>query len=123
MTAVRPRQPSAETSISAQIVGHRTVLAVEGEIDLQTTPALAAAIDEAIASGAAELWVDLTATRFMDSSGLHALVGAYRRTEELNRRLAVICPPGRPVRRLFEIAGASGVLPLYDDRAAAHRAA
>lgn len=123
MTAVRPPQHCFETSIAAHIVGHRTVLDVAGEVDLQTTPALTAAIDEALAAGAAELWIDLTATQFMDSSGLHVLVAAHRRTEELNRRLAVICPPGRPVRRLFEIAGAAAVLPLYDDRAAAHRAA
>jgi anti-anti-sigma factor len=123
VAAVHPPQPYCETSIGAHIVGHRTVLAVAGEIDLQTAPALAAAIDEALAAGAAELWVDLTATQFMDSSGLHALVTAHRRIQELNRRLAVICRPGQPVRRLFEIVGAADVLPLYDDRAAAHRAA
>ena len=107
MAAVRQPQPYYETSIRAHIVGHRTVLAVAGEIDLQTAPALAAAIDKALAAGAAELWVDLGATQFMDSSGLHALVSAHRRIQGLNRRLAVICPRRHPVRRLFEIGRAS----------------
>jgi anti-sigma B factor antagonist len=112
-----------ETSIGVHVVGHRTVLDVAGEIDLVTTPALTAAIDDALAAGAAELWIDLTLTRFMDSSGLHALVGAHHRTSELNRRLAVIAPPSRPVRRLCEIAGVADLLPLFDDRASAHRSA
>ena len=34
------------------------------------------------------------------------------------RRLAVVCPPG-PVRRLFEVAGVTDLLAIYESRAAA----
>ena len=110
------------TRIVADIVGRRTVLTVTGEIDLASAPLLADAIDEALGSGAAELWIDLGRLDFMDSSGLHTLHDARRRTAALNRRLAVICPAG-PVRRLFDIAGLGEHVPLYPDRAAAHRGA
>jgi anti-sigma B factor antagonist len=108
--------------VTHHAVGRRSVLAVEGEVDLASVPLLADAVDAALEGGAAELWIDLTDTLFMDSSGLHALLDTRRRAAELNRRLAIVCPDG-PVRRLFELAGVLDQLPVYDDRAAAHRAA
>jgi anti-sigma B factor antagonist len=103
-----------------RLVGHRTVLAVTGEVDLATAPELGSALDTALASGAQELWLDLSGTAFMDSSGLHLLLDAHRRMRGLRRRLVIVCPGGA-VRRLFEIAGVADALPLYEDRAAAHR--
>jgi anti-sigma B factor antagonist len=81
---------------------------------------VAATVEAALAGGAAELWIDLTQTQFMDSSGLHLLLETRARVRDLNRRLAIVCPPGC-VRRLFDIAGVTEHLPVYDDRAAAHR--
>jgi anti-sigma B factor antagonist len=121
LTAVEQPPPRGAASVACQVVGRRAVLDVAGEIDLATAPALGASIDEALSNGAAELWIDLTATEFMDSSGLHALIAAQHRAGELNRRFAVICPRG-PVRRLFKIAGMLDRLPLFDDRAGAHTA-
>jgi anti-sigma B factor antagonist len=112
----------ADLCVTSQVVGHRTVLGVDGEVDLDSVAALAAAIDYAEAAGASELWIDLSETDFMDSSGLHLLLDTRSRMAQLNRRLAVICPAGC-VRRLFDISGAAAALPLYEDRAAAHRAA
>ena len=119
---IRPPLPVPTLSVSRDLVGRRTVLHVAGEVDVATAPMLAEAIEAAVAAGAAELWVDLTATGFMDSSGLHALVGAHQRLRELNRRLAVICPDGC-VRRLFDMAGVSRLLRIHESRAAAHREA
>jgi anti-sigma B factor antagonist len=107
-------------AVTLHAVGRRTVVRVAGEVDLATAPALASAAHAALEAGALELWIDLTATSFMDSSGLHALLDADARASALNRRLAVICPAGH-VRRVFDIAGLSGHLRIYDDCAAAHR--
>jgi anti-sigma B factor antagonist len=108
------------TTVTAHVVGRRTVVRVSGEIDMATVPLLADAIEAALAAGALELWIDLTLARFMDSSGVHVLLTADERARKLNRRLAVICPRG-PVRRLFEVAGVSSQLPILEDRAAAQR--
>jgi hypothetical protein len=48
------------------------------------------------------------------------LLDAHRRMRGLRRRLVIVWPGGA-VRRLFEIAGVADALPLYEDRAAAHR--
>jgi anti-anti-sigma factor len=80
--------------------GRRLVLRVAGEIDLDSVAGIAGAVDAALASDAAELWIDLSRTDFMDSSGVHLLLDTRRRAADLGRRLAVICPDGS-VRRVF----------------------
>jgi anti-sigma B factor antagonist len=120
-TSPPPRPPAGGTvHVIRHDVGRRTVLSVAGEIDMATAPAMTRAIDAALATGALELWIDLTPTAFMDSSGVHVLLAAQRRLCALNRRFAVICPEGG-IRRLFEAADVSSQLPLYQDRAQAHR--
>jgi anti-sigma B factor antagonist len=120
-TSPPPDPPAGGTvHLTRQDVGRRTVLCVAGEIDIATAPGVTRAIDAALATGALELWIDLTPAAFMDSSGVHVLLAAQRRLCELNRRFAVICPEGC-IRRLFEAAGVSSQLPLYHDRAQAHR--
>jgi anti-sigma B factor antagonist len=103
-----------------QTIGHRSVIGVTGEVDVLAAPSLRRAIDEALSTGCLELWIDLTETEFMDSSGLHALVDTHARVRDLERRLTVICPPG-PVRRVIDVSGLADQLPLAVDRAAAHR--
>jgi anti-sigma B factor antagonist len=107
--------------VTRRVVGRRTVLTVAGELDLDSVPLVADAVDDALEAGALELWLDFSPTEFMDSSGLHLLIETHHRLESLSRRLAVICPPG-PVRRLVDLTGMTERLPIYHDRAAAHRA-
>jgi anti-anti-sigma factor len=79
-------------------------------------------MSDAWGDGAAGLWIDLSETEFMDSTGIHLMLDTVRRLSALNRRVAIICPAGR-IRRVLDISGAASVLPLYDDRASAHQAA
>jgi anti-anti-sigma factor len=95
---------------------------VSGEIDLDSAPRVADAIDDALGDAALEFWLDFSATQFMDSTGVHLLLETQERIRGQSRKLAVICPAG-PVRRVLELAGVAQQLPLFDDRAAAHRAA
>jgi anti-anti-sigma factor len=107
-------------NVSEIRVGHRSVLAVSGELDIATSDTLRAAVDEAIGSGAAEVWVDLTTVQVLDSTGLRVLLSAHQRLRELSKSLAVICPPG-PVRSVFE-GSELDQLAIFPDRAAAHAA-
>jgi anti-sigma B factor antagonist len=117
----QPGYSDGRARFDRHTVGRRTVIDVAGEVDLLTSPGLRTGIDKALEAGALELWIDLTATEFMDSSGLHAPVDAHARMSELQRRLTIICPPEGGIRRLFEVAGVSDRLPIADDRATAHR--
>ncbi|HEY6776590.1 MAG TPA: STAS domain-containing protein [Thermoleophilaceae bacterium] len=78
------------------------LLAVEGEIDIATSPRLIAALNEAVTDTTGAVLVDLSAVEFMDSTGLALLIRAERRIGRRGRGFAVVCPEG-PVRRIFEL--------------------
>jgi anti-sigma B factor antagonist len=104
--------------VAGHMVGARAVVRVSGELDIATVAQLCGAIDEAFQARPAELWIDLSALTFIDSSGLNTLL---QTCDRLRPGTAIICPPGN-VRRVFEIAGMVAILPLYDDVAAARSA-
>jgi anti-sigma B factor antagonist len=99
--------PSTFT-IERREAAHRTVVAVSGEVDIASAPALRSALESAL--GTQELLVDLCATSFMDSSGLHVLLEAHRLMEE---RLTIVCPPGN-VRRVLDLTGVTQSLRVCD---------
>ncbi len=117
----RTDQPT-RLSLTVKHVGRRAVIGAAGEIDTATGHLLDEAIDDAVRDGALEIWIDLGATRFMDSTGLNVLLAASRRVGGLRRRLAIVCPRGQ-VRRVFEIAGLDTALPVHATLASVQRQA
>jgi anti-sigma B factor antagonist len=95
-------------TVERRDVGHRTVLSVSGEIDIASSPALRSSIESAL--DGQELCVDLRATSFMDSSGLHVLLDMHRLAEG---RLTIVCPPGS-VRRVLDLTGVAKTLRVHD---------
>jgi anti-anti-sigma factor len=115
-TSGRPSSP--DLTVDVRWIGRRAVVRLGGEIDIGTREPLCAALDHAASAGALEIWVDLSDVRFMDSTGLNALLELRDRVA----RLAVICPEGS-ARRTFELTGLDDVFSLYPTRAQAHFAA
>lgn len=111
---------SALMRVRSRTSGTRTILAVSGEVDLASASVLRSAISAVFGAGAAELLIDLSETQFMDSAGLHLLVDTQHEASRLRRRLAIVCPRG-PVRRVVDITGLAGTLPLHEDVASAAR--
>jgi anti-anti-sigma factor len=101
-------------------VGYRTVVNVEGDVDIATVTTLDDVLDGHVAA-AWELWVDLSRVTFLDSHGLRALLRTHAALEEQDRRLTVICPTG-PVRRILAVSGADTILDVFPDRTSAQRA-
>lgn len=79
------------------------VVVVEGDLDLAATPALVDAIEAARARGGA-LVIDLSGTRFLDSSGVAVLVRAHG-AQTADRRPLVLRWPSAPVMRVLNLAG------------------
>jgi anti-sigma B factor antagonist len=100
--------PSPPFTVEHREAGHRTVVAVSGEVDIASSPALRSALDDAL--DADDLCVDLSETTFMDSSGLHVLLDVHRRMEA---RLTIVCPPGN-VRRVLDLTGVAQSLRVFD---------
>ena len=84
-----------------------------GDIDMATVGRLRARIDEAIASGASRLILDLRKTAFLDSAGLHLAVDTNSLARRNGTGFAIIA--GRTnVQRTFAVAGLSTQLPFVD---------
>ena len=67
-----------------------TILSVAGELDLQTSPQLTAAINDALEDGPPLLALDLASVPFMDSSSLGVVVASLKRVREKGGDLALL---------------------------------
>ncbi|WP_299529805.1 STAS domain-containing protein [uncultured Streptomyces sp.] len=100
------------------LTGPLAVLAVGGEIDLETAPALR---DEAlvlIREGHTQLVLDLGEVFFCDSSGLNALIGILRCAKAAGGSLTLAAVPDR-VTRMLAVTGVAAVIASYPDADAA----
>ena len=75
----------------------RLQIALEGELDLATAPARAAALRRGVESGA-EITVDLNACSFIDARGIRVLVRSARALDADRRKLRVVGLCGQPER-------------------------
>jgi len=107
-------------TVGEQCVGRRVVVSVDGELDISNAGELSAAIENA-GSRAFEIWLDLSATTFMDSSALHAMAQARDRLSRANVGIALICPDG-PILRLLKLTGFDRMFPIHVSRTAANHA-
>jgi anti-sigma B factor antagonist len=108
-------------SVAERRVGQRAVVSVAGEVDISTAEELRTAIETA-AGGASEVWVDLSETTFMDSSGVHAMIRARADMADANLRLTLICPDG-PVLRVLELTNLDRLFEIHANRSDANHAA
>ncbi len=91
------------------------VIAVAGEVDIFTAPELKRAIGAAIDDGARELVVDLTETRFLDSTALGVLIGAVKRLRPLEGRLVIVNVEASTAKT-FEITGLDQIFTIVASR-------
>lgn len=90
-----------------------TVIAVSGELDLASSPALEKRLDEVFGSDAELVILDLRELEFMDSTGLSVLIRAHQTAEAGERRLSVVKGPPQ-VQRLLTLTGVGERLAVVD---------
>lgn len=86
------------------------VVATPAEIDITNAQGLQSALLKAAANGHSTLVVDMTQTRFCDSSGLHTLIDAHKRAQAEGREV-LLAIPGTTVLRVFAITGMDKMIP------------
>jgi anti-sigma B factor antagonist len=95
------------------------VLIVRGEVDVTTTPRVRAQLIALLSEGEPQLVVDLEGVRFLDSSGLGALVAGLKLARSRSGELRIVCEHQRSVRKVLEVTGLERVLDRYDSVEAA----
>jgi anti-sigma B factor antagonist len=90
-----------------------TVLAISGELDLASSPALGEELDRAFQSDSELVIVDLRELEFMDSTGLSVIVKAHKAAEDASRRMCLVKGPPQ-VQRLLSLTGVAERLTVVD---------
>jgi anti-sigma B factor antagonist len=70
-------------------IGENTKLRIEGALDAVSSPELRTMIDTLVADRRANIEVDLSALRLIDSSGVGVLVSLYKRVRTQGGQVAV----------------------------------
>ena len=99
----------SETEESASIVS------VQGELDLATTPQLENALVAAENDPGTDVVLDLCEVEFIDSTAVRALVLSAERLNEQGNELQVACGPGA-VRHVFELTVLTAKVGMHENR-------
>jgi anti-sigma B factor antagonist len=99
-----------ELSVSSD--GGVPIVAVSGEVDVYSAPALRDGLADLLQQGKSVV-VDLSQVGFLDSTGLGALVAARTTASEHGAGLPLVCTHQR-ILKLFTITGLDGVFQIFD---------
>jgi anti-sigma B factor antagonist len=91
-------------------IGDCAVLAIAGEVDLDTAPHVRERLADLADKGIRHVIADLTGVEFLDSTGLGVLVGGLKRLRSNGGSLTLVIGSDRIVR-IFRITGLIAVLP------------
>jgi anti-anti-sigma factor len=106
-----------EISFPVEVLEGVPVVTAPEEVDIANAAGLTAALLEAALPEATELdrpliVVDMSRTRFCDSAGLNALVGAARQARASGGEIRLVVT-GQAVARIVELTGVDRVIPIY----------
>jgi anti-sigma B factor antagonist len=90
-------------------------VALDGEIDISSCPAIRRFLMAAISGGNVHLAVDMSGVTFIDAAGIGVLVAAANRARVAGGGLSLLAP-ARQVRRLLGIVLLDPLRPLASDR-------
>jgi anti-sigma B factor antagonist len=110
--AVVPGGRPVELRLTTRDENGWTVLDVDGEVDLSSAPTLRSHIEQLIEDGSRKLVISLEEVGFMDSSGLSALVSSYKRMQDAEGELSIVCRD-RAVLRVFTVTGLDRVFRIH----------
>jgi anti-anti-sigma factor len=95
-----------------EMIGGVPVVVAPEEIDIANAEALRLALLKEAANGHGRLVVDMTQTRFCDSSGLHTLAAAHNRAQAEGREVLLVIP-SPPVLRVFALTAMDRVIATF----------
>ena len=88
------------------------VARITGEIDLSNAGDVGETLGAAVPNTALGLVIDLTATSYLDSSGVHLLFDLGERLQRRQQQLRVVVPQGGPIRRVLRIVELDLAVPV-----------
>ncbi len=88
------------------------IIQVPDEIDMGNVDAFEAALEEVLSRKPKGFIIDLSQAKYMDSTGLRAVVAAYQKISAVPGRIATVIA-NKTIRRLFELTRLEALPGLY----------
>jgi len=103
--------------IETERIGPNLIVRVDGELDLVTSPLFREKVENKLNQYEIikHLILDLKKVNFIDSSGLGAILGRFKRLSQQGGRLSAVNVSPQ-VRRIFELSGLLKIMEIYNDR-------
>lgn len=90
------------------------VIHVEGEIDISNRVEMTQAMTAAIPNTASATVVDLSATTYLDSAGVHVLFDLAKQLGQRQQRLLLVVPARAPMRRALLLTHIDELTPIHE---------
>jgi stage II sporulation protein AA (anti-sigma F factor antagonist) len=103
--------------IETEKVGRNLFVIIDGELDLDTSPTFRNLVEDCLNQDRTikHLVLDLKKVAFIDSSGLGAILGRFKRLSQEGGRLSAINVSVQ-VKKIFEFSGMLKIMDIYTDR-------
>jgi len=103
--------------IETERIGPNLIVQVDGELDLETSPVFREKVESKLNQYEMikHLILDLKQVNFIDSSGLGAILGRFKRLSQQGGRVSAVNVSPQ-VRRIFELSGLLKIMKIYSDR-------
>ncbi len=103
--------------IETERIGPNLIVQVDGELDLETSPLFREKVESKLNQYEMikHLILDLKKVNFIDSSGLGAILGRFKRLSQQGGRLSAVNVSPQ-VKRIFELSGLLKIMEIYSDR-------
>jgi len=85
---------------------------VSGEIDLSNAPSVRERLLDAVPNSASALVLDLSATAYLDSSGVRLIFELAQRLDSRNQRLELVVPDHSVIKRILVLTEVHQVVPM-----------
>ncbi len=99
--------------IEQEVRGRSLIIRLGGELDVKSAPEFREATEAALDRHSSNhLILNLENVSFVDSSGLGAILGRYRRLQQGGGRMSLVAPAPN-VRRVMELSGLFKIMPVF----------
>jgi anti-sigma B factor antagonist len=95
------------------------VVVLPAEIDVTNSEFVHDKLVAALTPGVGVVVADMTSTSFCDSSGVHAVIFANETAAARGVQMRIAVSPEGSVRRVLQLIGVAGVVPVYPSLAEA----
>ena len=95
----------------------RVVVArIDGEIDISNAQELRDALLASMSNDSLGLVLDLTPLGYIDSSGVHLILGLDSRLRQRRQEVRVVVPADAPLRAVLDLTAVDKTVPVHEDR-------